>query len=113
MIASSLPHRSGRRLSIGASPWSNCLGPNEVKGFVEYPRNSLQSAAKYEISAMCFSHMNLTRVDQGEFAMTIEVHLQHEDDPSNVRTLRFKRINLSIPSLAPTPEEPADSQKDR
>ena len=96
-----------------ASPWSNCLGPNEVKGFVEYPRNSLQSAAKYEISAMYFMHMNLTRVDQGEFAMTIEVHLQHEDDPSNVRTLRFKRINPSIPSLAPTPEEPSDSQKDR
>ncbi len=96
-----------------ASPWKNCLGPNEVKGFVEYPQSSLQSATKYEIFAMHFRHMDLTGVKQGEFAMTVQVHLRQEDDPSNIRTLRFKRIHPTIPLMPSAPEGPSDSQNDR
>jgi hypothetical protein len=91
-----------------ASPWMNCLGPNEVTGFVDYPQSSFQNAARYKIFAMHFRHMDLTGVEQGKFAMTVQVFLRKQDDPSDTRTLKIKHVNPTISLTPPAPAEPSD-----
>ena len=86
-----------------ASPWISCLGSSEVTGFAEYQQSSLQNAAKYEIYAMHFKHVDLTGVEQGQFAMTIQVHLRKQDDPADKRTLVLKHVNHTIVLTPPAP----------